>query len=252
MVKPRREMVLNILKKGQRYDGRALDVYRPIEIQKGVLSSAEGSALALLGKTKVLVAIKFGELTPFPDRPQEGVLMANAELLPLASPRFEPGPPREDSIELARGIDRGIRSAEIVDLKSFFIEEGKVLGMFIDIWVLDHSGNFIDAAGIAAAAALTDTKMPKVEDGKIVRGETTGPLPIKAKPLPVTSIKIGPHWLVDPLLEEEQAQETRLTISTTENNVCAIQKGGGRLTAAELEERVDIAFKRGAEIRKLL
>ncbi len=252
LVGHRRSVMLNTLQKGKRYDERTLEDGRKVEIHRSVMSNAEGSALVKLGKTQVLVGIKFDVATPFSDRPTEGVLMSNAELLPTASPSFETGPPDENSIELARVVDRAIRSAETVDLKSFYIEEGKVLALFMDIYVLDHTGNFIDAATIAATAALTDTKMPKIEGGKIVRGEYAGSLPLNNLPVSTTFGKIGDYWVTDPSREEELAMESRITIATTDKHVCAIQKGPGKLTQEELSALIDIAFKRGAEIRDLL
>ncbi len=248
----RKDIVSRLLDKGERLDGRKFGEYRPIEVYKGVISTAEGSGLAKIGDTMVLVAAKFDVATPFPDRPTEGVFIMNSELLPLASPTFETGPPREESIELARTVDRAIRSSEAVDVNSFFIEEGKVLGLFMDIYVLNHAGNFTDAATLAATAALLDAKMPKVENGAIVRGEYTGPLNPKAVPISTTLIKVGNHWIVDPSLTEEQVIDTRITIATTEEHVCAMQKGEGSLTKDELLANVDIAFKKGSDIRKIL
>ncbi len=248
----KKDILLTTLNKGQRFDGRKTDEFRPVEIQKDVIKSAEGSALAKIGSTQVLVGIKFDIATPFPDRQDEGVFSVNAELLPLASSSFEPGPPDENSIELARVVDRGIRSSEALDLKSFFIEEGKVLALYVDIYVLDHSGNFIDAAVLAASAALTTTKFPKLDGAKIVREESTHQLPLKSLTVSTTFVKVGNYWLVDPLRDEELASDTRLTISTTEEQVCAIQKGKGSLTKTELMECIDVAFKKGNELRNVI
>jgi len=248
----RKGVLLNSLKKGKRYDGRKVDEFRPIEIEKGVISTAEGSAVARIGNTQVLASVKFDVSTPFSDRPEQGVMMMMSELLPLASSTFESGPPREDSIELARVVDRGIRSAEIIDLDSFFIEEGKVLGLFIDLYVLDHAGNYIDAAALAATAALTNTQMPKVEEGNIVRGEYTGKLDLKALPVSTTFIKVGDSWLLDPSRDEELTLDSKITISTTEEHVCTIQKGKGYITKKELMDNVEIAFKKGNELRNIV
>ncbi len=248
----RRDILINTLNNGKRYDDRAFDAYRPIKVQLGPITTAEGSALVQLGNTRVLVAIKFDVLKPFADRPKEGVLMTNGELLPLASPSFEPGPPDENSIEMARVVDRAVRSAECIDLESFYIEEDKVLALFIDIYVLNHDGNYTDAATIAASAALLDTKVPKVEKGKILRGNYKGPLNPKPIPISTSMVKIGNHWLVDPTRDEELVAETRLTIATTGDHVCAMQKGKGSFTKDELLSAMDVAFKRGNEIRKIL
>lgn len=250
MEKWRKEILLNTLMKGGvRYDERTLDEFRRIEIQKGILPNAEGSALVKIGKTQVLVGVKFDTATPFSDRPTEGVLAVNAELLPLASPNFETGPPDANSIELARIVDRAVRSSEMVDLKSFFIEEGKVLALYLDIYVLDHHGNFIDAATLAAVAALTNTRLPKVEGSKIVRGESTGPLPLRTMPVSTTFIRVGNYWLLDPALSEEQAMDGRITLANTPEHLCAIQKGKGSIGQKDLERLLEISFKRGAELR---
>lgn len=248
----RRDIMNSTLERGIRFDGRKFDEYRPVEIQKGVLSTAEGSALAKIGETTVLVASKFDVVKPFADRPTEGVLVTNAELLPTASPMFEPGPPDENSIEMARVVDRAIRSAECVDLNSFFIAEEKVLGLYLDVYVLNHSGNYTDAATMAATAALLDTKMPKIEENKIIRSEYTGMLNPTKLPVTTTMIKVGSSWLVDPNRDEERVLETHLTIGTVEDQVCAMQKGKGSVSREELLNAMDIAFKRGDDIRRIL
>ncbi|MBN1170033.1 exosome complex protein Rrp42 [Candidatus Micrarchaeota archaeon] len=248
----RRDVMNSSLEKGVRFDGRKFEEFRPIEIQRGPIRTAEGSAIAKVGNTTVLAACKFDAVTPFPDRPEEGVFMVNSELLPTASPTFETGPPDENSIELARVVDRAIRSAEIVDVKSFFIEKGKVLGLFVDLYVLNHAGNMTDAATMAATAALMDTKLPKIENSAIIRGEYTGMLNPKSIPVSTTFVKVGENWLVDPTRDEERVQETSVTISTTEEHVCTMQKRQGYLTKAELLDNIDIAFKRGNDIRRIL
>ncbi len=248
----RRDVMGNTLSKGIRFDGRGFSDMRPVTIQRGVITTAEGSAIATIGDTTVLVANKFDVLKPFADRPKEGVLMTNAELLPSASARFEPGPPDENSIEMARVVDRAVRSAECVDVKSFFIEDDKVLGLYMDIYVMNDAGNYTDAASIAAAAALMDTRIPKVENAKIVRGEYEKSLNPQVLPVTTTMIKVGNSWLVDPSREEERVLETKMTIGTTEEHVCAMQKSKGALSRDELLELIDIAFKTGNDIRELL
>ncbi len=248
----RRDVMLTSLEKGTRYDGRALDQLREAEVHKGVIKTAEGSALANIGDTRVLAAVKIDIASPFPDRPKEGLFITNAELLPAASPTFETGPPRENTIELARVVDRAIRSAEIIDTKSFFVEEGKVLGLFIDLYVLNHAGNYTDVANLAATAALMDTQMPKIEDGAIIRGEFSGPLAPKVLPLSTTFLKIGDTWIVDPDRDEELVAETKITIATTEEHVCSIQKSKGALYKDELMANIDVAFNKGNELRKVL
>ncbi|MCK4440011.1 exosome complex protein Rrp42, partial [Candidatus Bathyarchaeota archaeon] len=218
---------------------------------------AEGSARVLLGKTEVMAGVKIGIGRPFSDTPDAGVLTVNAELVPLASPTFEPGPPKENAIELARVVDRGIRESEAIDFKKLCIKPGeKVFVVFVDVYVLNHGGNLIDASALAALAALLNTKMLNYEieedEVKIKPGYT--PLLVRKHPIAVTIAKINDKLIVDPSLEEEQMMDTRLTMTTDEDgNICAIQKGGsGTFTQKQVLEAAKIAREKAAEIRKKL
>ncbi len=252
LYKMRKDVMLTTLSQGNRYDDRQFDEYRPIKIQYGPIETAEGSAIAKIGETEVLTAAKFDVVKPFPDTPEEGVMSVNAEFLPTASGRFESGPPDENSIELARVVDRGIRSAECIDVKKFFIEEEKVLGLYLDIFVLNHAGNLFDAAALSAIACLQNTKMPKIEDGSIVRREFTGKLELSALPIATTLAKIDQYWIVDPNLDEERVSDSLITITTTGTHVCSMQKREGALTKEELLDSIDTAFKKHQEIKNIL
>ena len=165
-----RDRVRRLAVRGFRVDRRKPFEYRRLEIEVGVFPHADGSALVRLGDTKVAAGVKFELGQPYPDRPDEGAFMVDAELLPLASPTFEPGPPDENAIELARVVDRGIRESRALDLKKLCLREGELAYLiFVDLRVLDAGGNLIDAAGIAAISALLNAKIPRVEEDKIVR-----------------------------------------------------------------------------------
>jgi len=253
----RQKQIAQSIAKGKRLDGRSLTDYREIKLEQGTIERAEGSARVLLGKTEVLAGTKIETGQPFPDTPDEGVLTVNAELVPLASSTFEPGPPDENSIELARIVDRGIRESKAINLEKLCIEPGKnVFVVFVDVYVLNHDGNLIDASALAAVAALLNTKMPnyEIEEGqlKIKPGHT--PLPIGKHPITVTCAKIDDRLIVDPWLEEEQVMDSRLSIAIDdEDNICALQKGGtGYFTPQQIMETAKIAKEKAGELREKL
>lgn len=249
----KRDNLGGLLAEGKRADGRGMYDYRPIKLQPGCLQNPEGSAICTIGKSQVMVGIKFDIATPFPDRPTEGVLSTGAELLPIASHSFETGPPSDEAIELARVVDRGIRSSNTIDLTSFFLEEGKVLALYIDISILDHDGNLIDCSSLAAMSALLTARMPKIENGKIVRHEFAGPLPLKEKVVTCTFGKLGNRTFLDPSHDEEMGMDCRLTLATTEKHLCAGQKGGwGAIAEKDLMELMDISMQKGNGLRSLL
>ena len=246
-----------LLEKGTRIDGRGLLDTREIKIEQGLIEKAEGSARVLLGKTDVLVGVKIETGEPFPDTPKEGVLTVNAELVPLASPTFEPGPPDENSIELARVVDRGIRESHAVDTEKLCIEEGKkVFVVFVDVYVLNHDGNLIDASAIAAMAALMNTKMPnyEIKDGELKIKQGYTPLPMKSHPVMVTIGKISNNLIVDPGLEEETVMDSRITFAINEEgNICAVQKGlSGFFSPQQILDASKIALDKAVELRKKL
>ncbi|MBN2014973.1 MAG: exosome complex protein Rrp42 [Candidatus Altiarchaeota archaeon] len=249
----RRDYVTNLIKEGKRLDNRKFDEYRKLEINKGYVGEkADGSAYVSLGDTKVLVGISMDVGEPYPDAPTSGVMTVNAELRPMASPHFEAGPPGEEATELARVVDRGIRESGAIDTEKLFIEEDKVWVVFVDIHVLDHYGNMIDASGIGAIAALLDAKIPKYEDNKIIRGEHTVKLPVTCTPIPCTTAKIADCVIVDPDMDEEYAMDSRLTVATTDT-INAMQKGGqGTLREEEVLDAIDLSFKCAKDIRRLV
>jgi exosome complex component RRP42 len=251
----RLQQIEKLIEKSKRLDGRGLTDYREIKIDQGIIEKAEGSARILLGKTEVLVGVKVETGTPFSDTPNDGVMTVNAELVPLASPNFEPGPPDENSIELARIVDRGIRESHAIDTAKLCIESGKkVFVVFVDVYVLNHDGNLIDASALAAVSALLNTKMPnyEVKDGEVLIKQGYTPLPMKSHPITVTLGKINDKLIVDPWLEEEQVIDSRLTMAfNDEGNICAIQKGGaGYFTQQQILEGMKLAQKKAAELRK--
>jgi exosome complex component RRP42 len=251
------KQIEQLIEKGKRLDGRGVGDYREIKVEQGVIEKAEGSARVLLGKTEVLVGVKVETGTPFPDTPNEGVQTVNAELVPLASPTFEPGPPDENSIELARIVDRGIRESKAIDTEKLCIEPGKkVFVVFVDVYVLNHDGNLIDASALAAVSALMNTKMPnyEIEDGEVKIKQGYTKLPMKNHPITVTLGKINNKLIVDPWLEEEQVMDSRLSMAINdEGNICAIQKGGaGYFTQQQILDGMKMVQEKAAEQRKKL
>ncbi len=249
------ETLSSIIKKGVRPDGRGLEDFRQLVIITNYLPKAEGSALVKLGETQVLVGIKLDVGTPYSDTPDEGVIIVSAEFVPTASPAFEPGPPDENAIELARVIDRVIRECGTIDLGQLVLIPGKkVWTVWIDIYVLDHDGNLIDASAIATLAALLTTKIPKAEvvgDQVIVdKNVYVGNLPIKRKALTVTLGKVNDVLIVDPTLEEEFVISSKLVVGVTEDGLIAgLQKSGmGYLGVDEVNKALNIALRKGLEL----
>lgn len=257
IAKIKQKQIAQLIDNGERLDGRKLTEYREITLEQGTIERAEGSARVRIGKTDVVVGIKIEMGEPFPDTPNEGVLTVNAELVPLASPSYEPGPPDENSIELARIVDRGIRESKMIDTEKLCIEPGKkVFVVFVDVYVLNQGGNLIDTSALAAVAALLNTKMAnyEIEDGEVKTKPGYTQLPIRQHPVTVTCAKIGDKLIVDPQLEEEQVMDARLSMAIDDDeDICAIQKGGtGYFLPEQVLEIAKLAGEKAKEMRKKL
>lgn len=251
-------LIKEMAEKGRRLDNRKFDEYREISVEAGLIQAAEGSARVKIGNSEVVAGIKMDIGEPFPDTPNEGTMMVSAELVPLASPDFEAGPPREEAIELSRVVDRAIRESKCIDFQKLCVKEGeKVWSVYVDIDVINDDGNLIDACGLAAMQALLNAKMPEIVDDKINIDKKTGPLPIKGVAVSTTFAKISDKIVADPSSVEDKAKSARLTVGTIEIDgktyLCSMQKGGSEgFSLEEIEEIISMAEKKGNELRKLI
>ncbi len=246
----------------KRFDYRKLLDFRDFEISYNVSNKAEGSARIKIGKTEVVVGVKMQVGEPYPDSPNKGNLMVSAELLPMASPRFESGPPDFDGIELPRLVDRAIRESGMIELDKLAIKDGeKVWTVIVDIYPINDDGNLIDVATLCAVAALKNAALPEIgEDGKIdYEKKTSKKLPLSKEILPISLsfFKLGNSIILDPRREEEEACEARITFGVSVRNsehMCnsCQKKGEAIFTSEEISKIMETIPKKFDELNKKL
>lgn len=257
-----KETMNKMFAEGKRFDSRGLTDFRDLEITYEVSNKAEGSARVKLGKTDVVVGVKLQVGEPYPDSPDKGNLMVSGDLLPLASPRYESGPPGFNAIELPRLVDRAIRGSGMIDFEKLAIEKGeKVWTVIIDIYPINDDGNVIDASCIGAIAALKKTTIPELDkDGKInYEKKTTKKLPLSKDTFPISFsfYKLGNSIILDPTREEEEACDSRITFGISKwndqymLNSCQ-KKGKETLTQEEVSEMMKLIPKKFDELNKKL
>jgi len=246
--------VKSVLDAKDRLDGRKFDESRKVEVSYEVSNKAEGSARVKIGKTEVIAGIKMDVGKPYADSANKGNLMVGAERLPVANPEFLPGPPNAETIELARIVDRGIRESGMIDMEKLCITEGELVWtVIIDLYTINDDGNMVDAAALAAVAALRSAVFPKLVEDKVQWGEfTKDKVPLKFIPLTFTAYKVGKHLVLDVDRNEEEAVETRLSVSVSEKgNVHAMQKGGETgFSLEETDKAIGMAIDAVAKLRK--
>lgn len=253
-----KEKVFDLLNHEQRIDGRTFSEFRDIKIRTNFIGKAEGSAMVSIGNTTVLAGVKAQIGSPFPNSPQSGIIITNAELLAIASRNFEYGPPNKFAVEISRVVDRTIREAPLIDLEKLCIVEGsKVWKLHIDIDILDFDGNLMDATCLAAVSALLTAKIPTakfVNDELSIDEEHLTNLPIKSKSVLCTVVKVNDQLIIDPLHVEETLMEASLSIGFREDGtLCALQKCGlNVMDVKEVMQSMNMAFNQSRELFSLL
>ena len=249
------------VREGARPDGRPLGRARPVSVARGVVSTADGSTLAKIGRTTALAAVKLELVTPELDAPDEGGLDVTVELPPMCSAAARPGRPSEEAAYCSRRIADALRDAKVVDPKRLCVDEGRFAWRArLDVYVLDHDGCVLDAAILAANGALRDCVVPVVsvdERGEasvgepVERDDDDDPKPEKRKktenakraacavtaqsaPLSLTTALYRGRLIVDPTAEEEALATTAVTVCLDgDGSVVAVLKPGGDAEATE-------------------
>jgi exosome complex component RRP42 len=238
------------ISKGKRLDGRNLNETRPIEIEQDIIKKANGSAKVKLGNSEVVAGVKVETGEPFEGLENKGALILSAEVLPT-------GPPDEETVELARVVDRGIRESHMIDLDKLVLVPGKIVyTIFVDCSVINTDGNLFDATSYAVVSALVSSKLPifEIQDGRVVDTGNSQDPPITTIPISITTVRIGDVVILDPTAEEEACMDARITIATNSNgHYTAIQKGStGAFTVEQIKKAAEIARIKGEEIRTKL
>ncbi|RLG99833.1 exosome complex exonuclease Rrp41 [Candidatus Bathyarchaeota archaeon] len=141
--------------KGLRLDGRKPDELRPVKIEVGVLSNADGSAYIEQGKTKILAAV-YGPKEVHPRHlalPDRAVLRCRYHMAPFSvEQRKSPAPSRRE-MELSKVIREALEP-------SIFVEYYPRTAIDIFIEVLQADGGTRCAGITVASLALADAGIP--------------------------------------------------------------------------------------------
>ncbi|KAF4524684.1 hypothetical protein B566_EDAN009528, partial [Ephemera danica] len=213
-----REFIIKSISEDRRLDGRKLTEYRPLEIQFG---AEYGCCQVSMGDTRILAQVSCEIQQPKATRPNEGMLHINVGLSPMGAPHFETGRQSDTSIQLNRLLEKCIKDSKCVDLESLcIVAEEKVWTIRCDLNILNHEGNLVDCASVAALAAICHFRRPDVElEGEnlnILDASVRDFIPLSIRHYPVcVSFAIfneGKRMAVDPSELEERVAEAQLTL----------------------------------------
>jgi exosome complex RNA-binding protein Rrp42 (RNase PH superfamily) len=188
----------------------------------------------------VMASISASLEAPYADRHSEGSI--TFDVLHTAMAGFGPDFARknEDTTELSRLVERGLRESRAIDLEALCVQPGrKVWHLQVDVRILDNCGNATDAVGLAALGALCAFRRPDVTvdpdapGGIIIHSRADReplPLTLHHLPLPVTFafFESGDVVALDPMSTEEAAASGSFTVTVNpQGELCAAQKAHG-------------------------
>ncbi|KAK8712973.1 hypothetical protein V6N13_148201 [Hibiscus sabdariffa] len=254
-----------------RPDARPLGRARDTTIALGAVASANGSALAKIGSTTMLAAIKMEVMAPSIETPDEGCIAIDFHMPPICSPIVRPGRPAEAAPVVAKQLSDTILSSGMINLKELSLVSGKAAWMaYLDIYCLDADGALFDAALLAAVAAFSHLEIPVVslnDDGKIVLSEEQGlsdrepvnkekrKVNLGSIPFSLTCILHKNYILADPTAEEESIMETSVTVVLdSSSQLLSLYKPGGAVLAytSAIQDCIALTRQRVKELQKIL
>ncbi|XP_034457562.1 exosome complex component RRP45 isoform X4 [Hippoglossus hippoglossus] len=255
-----RDFLLKAIQEKKRLDGRQTYDYRKIKITFG---TDYGCCFVDLGKTRVMGQVSCELVAPKENRPNEGIMFFNIELSPMASPAFEQGRQSELSVKLNRQLERCLRNSKCIDTESLCVVSGeKVWQIRVDVHLLNHDGNLMDAASIAAISALSHFRRPDVsiqgDEVTVYSQEERDPIPLSIYHMPISVsfsfFQQGTYLLVDPCEREERVMDGLLMIAMNKHReICSIQSSGGIMLLKDQVMRCSkIASVKVSEITELI
>ncbi len=232
-----------------RADGRRPDQLRPVTLERGFQTNAEGSCLVTFGGTRVLCSASFTVGVPrWKKGSGEGWVTAEYAMLPRATNTRNDresvrGKIGGRTMEISRLIGRSLRA--VVDVKA--LGENTIV---LDCDVIDADGGTRTAAITGAYVALADA---------IAWGRANGAVALDAKPLTgsVSAISVG---IIDgtpmldlPYVEDVRAETDMNVVMTGDGGFVEVQgtAEGAPFSKSELDELLALATAGNLELAGL-
>ncbi len=182
----------------------------------------------------------------------------------MTSPAFEPSRPTETEVLLSRLLEKTVRRSGALDTESLCLVAGqKVWSVRVDVHVLAHDGNLIDASCLAVVVALRHFRKP---DTSIEAGQLTVYTPAERAPVPLSWLhspfcvtwsffgEEGDVAVLDATWLEEQVRVGSCTVSLNKHGeICQISKlGGVPVDAVVLLQCTGVALSKVKEFSELV
>ncbi len=265
-----------------RTDGRYAGEARPIRLSFSRSHNMSECTVQLGANTRVSSCVTCSLIPPpHADRPNDGVITFAVDLSPMSAMGFEYSQPastmggsggssggggmgqaqsesqKQVTNRILRILERTLLNGGAIDAEALCVQSGKwVWRLHIDVTVLDHGGNLVDASVLSAVAAMRHFRKPEVqitegeEDTSSGSGRGGGgdpnvlhsdereptPLPLHHTPLTMTFALFNDPTgatttvsaLLDPSQREELVMNGNVTFSFNKyGEICSLDFAGG-------------------------
>ena len=283
-----------------RGDGRGPGEVRKVKLTLGRWNNGAECTVQWGVGTRVTAVVTGTLLPPSPERPSEGTVSLSVDLSPMASTSFghaqpvttTPGMASGDlsnitdeaqrllSNRILRSLERTLLIGGSLDTEALCVQSGSwVWRLSVQVTVLDDAGNLLDAAVLAAVAALRHYRKPQVDLQTQHESSATSPtlihsdvreptpLPLHHTPLSIsfalihaddaslaTSSTSTVAALVDPTDREELVQTGSVSLAmNVHSEVCLLDFGGGcELQPLQLKQCWKLAEKAILQLCRVL
>jgi exosome complex component RRP41 len=220
-----------LLVNGRRSDGRLPTEHRPVRMEVGVVSNAEGSALVAYGNTVILAAVYGPREVPQKhlELPDKAILRVRYHMAPFSTSegRKSPTPTRRE-IEISKVIRTALEP--VVLLERF---PRTTIDIYIEVLQADGSTR---VTGITAASlALADAGIPMRD---LLVGVSIG--------------KVSGTIVVDLNQLEDQYGEGDMPLAIMySRGLITLMQADGEWMPNEINQAIDLAFKVAEQIYRL-
>lgn len=284
-----------------RGDGRGPGEVRKVKLTLGRWHNGAECSVQWGVGTRVTAVVTGTLLPPSPERPSEGTVSLSVDLSPMASTSFghaqpvttTPGMASGDlsnitdeaqrllSNRILRSLERTLLIGGALDTEALCVQSGAwVWRLNVSVTLLDSAGNSLDAAVLAAVAALRHYRKPQVNLQTQQQSNATSPtlihsdmreptpLPLHHTPLSISFALIHADdaslatasststvaVLVDPTDREELVQTGSISLAmNVHSEVCLLDFGGGcELQPTQLKQCWQLAEKSILQLCRML
>lgn len=242
-----RQSIVQTFQTNLRADGRTLDEFRQASLDFGELSgTADASQCYVRFGDAQALATAFAEIvTPYPDRPNEGIFTVTTTISPMCADDSDFGRNKraKEQAKVGAMLEQALKDTKALDTESLCIVAGvKAWSVRIDVHITNYAGNMTDTACLAALGALVRFRRPEVtvvgETVTVHSVEEREPVPLAVHHLPLCvtfgfyRAQLGAgkeqmYVVADPTDREERVLQGTLTVvANSHGEVCGMHKQG--------------------------